>query len=466
MAQHKSLSSYSFPERINWPEKARPHVLCHHSTSLNLKKWTIAILLFFFSTQSFSQTLNLQDAINIALQNSLDIQLQKNYVEIAKTNNYVGVAGGLPTITAGASTTEQLINVNQKLNTGQEIKRSAAPANNSSANVTVGMMLYNGSRVMATRKRLSQLESQSEKYLNSQIQNVMAQVMTAYYDVIRQQAYVVTFDQSIEVAQKRLDIVKAQQAVGMANNADLFQSQLDLNNLIQLRESQLLVVSQAKTSLLALLTLKPDSIISVVDTIIVDRTLVLGDILSNIHQNADIMAAIDQIRISELIVKETGAQRYPTVRAVGSYNFNRNQVAAGNVLLNQSYGPSGGITLGIPIYSGTAYKRQEKVAEINARNAGLQRDILVRDYTANAVRTFQAYSTNLQQLETAQKNLELAQKLLDLALLRYRLNEATILEVRQAQESFQNTAFTLTNLSYAAKSSEIELNRLVNQIKF
>jgi len=434
--------------------------------TLRRKLLLIAVSFFLLNSNTHSQALNLQDAINIALKNSLDIQLQKNNVEIAKINNYVGVAGGLPVVTAGASTSEQLINVNQKLNTGQEIQRAAAPANNSSANVTAGMLLYNGSRVVATRKRLSQLESQSEKFLNSQVQNVMAQVATAYYDVIRQQAYITTFDQSIDVAQKRLEIVKAQQSVGMANNADLFQSQLDLNNLLQLKESQQIIVAQAKTSLLSLLTLRPDSLIVVVDTIIVDRNLVLGDILNSLHQNADIMAAADQIRINELIVKETGALRYPTVRAAGSYNFNRNQVAAGNVLLNQSYGPSAALTMGIPIYNGSVYKRQEKIAEINVRNAGLQRDILVRDYTANAVRTYQAYSTNLQQLETAQKNLELAQKLLDLALLRYRLNEATILEVRQAQESFQNTAFALTNLSFAAKSSEIELQRLINQIKF
>ena len=125
-----------------------------------------------------------------------------------------------------------------------------------SSNVTAGMLLYNGSRVVATKNKLEQLESQSEKYLNAQVQNIMAAVMTGYYDVIRQQAYIKTFDQSIDVAQKRLDIVKTQQSVGMANNADLFQSQLDLNTLLQVRQSQLLVVDQAKTDLLLLLNLR------------------------------------------------------------------------------------------------------------------------------------------------------------------------------------------------------------------
>lgn len=425
-------------------------------------------ILFLLQTVyiGFSQTLTLQDAINIALKNSLDIQLQKNIAEISTINNHIGVAGGLPVVTANASDNEQVTKVNQKLNTGELIQRNAAAGNNLSANVTGSILLFNGSRVVAAKNRLEQLQSQSEKYLNAQVQNIMASVMTGYYDIVRQQAYIKTIDQSIDVAQKRLDIVKAQQNVGMANNADLFQSQLDLNALLQTRQSQLLIVEQAKTGLLSLLNLKPDSAIAIQDTIVVDKTIVLGAILSDLGKNAEIMAADDQVKINEFIVKEVGAQRYPTVRASAGYNFSRNQTSAGNLLLNQSSGPVAGITLGIPIYNGSIFKRQQKVANINVKNAALQKDILIRDFTAGAVRTYQSYASTLVQLETQQKNVELAQKLLDLVLLRFQLRQATIVEVRQAQESFENASFTLTNLSFAGKSSEIELQRLINQIKF
>jgi outer membrane protein len=430
------------------------------------KRLMIAASLIFFTIAASSQTLTLQDAINIALQKSLDLQLLKNNTEIAKTNNYIGVAGGLPVVTANAGDNEQVTNVNQKLNTGMVIQRDAAVGNNLSANVTAGILLYNGSRVVATKHRLEQLETQSEKYLNAQVQNIMASVMTAYYDVVRQQAYIKTLDQSIDVGQKRLDIVKTQQSVGMANNADLFQTQLDLNALVQAKQSQLLIIDQAKTELLRLLELRPDSVISITDTIIVDKTITLGNILSDIGMNAEIMAAQDQVKINQYIVREVGAQRYPTLRASAAYNFSRNQTSAGNLLLNQSYGPVGGISIGIPIYNGSIFKRQQRVAEINVKNAVLQKDILIRDYTANAVRTYQSYNSTLQQLETQQKNVELAQKLLDLVLLRFQLRQATIVEVRQAQQSFENAAVTLTNLSFTAKSSEIELYRVINQIKF
>jgi outer membrane protein len=433
--------------------------------NVRMKRFLIILLFFITADACYSQSLTLEEAINIALKNNLDIQVLKNNVEIASVNNHIGVAGGLPVVTGGITDNESVTNVNQKQYNGDIIRRNAAVGNNLSANVTGSILLYNGSRVIATRNRLEQLESQSEQFLNAQVQNTMAAVMTNYYDIVRQQAYVKTINQSIEVAQKRLDIVKTQQNVGMANNADLYQSQLDLNTLIQTRESQLLIVQQAKTDLLTLLSLRPDSVIFVEDTIMVDRNITLADVLNNIEKNAEIMAAGDQVKINEFIVKETAAQRYPTVRATAGYNFTRNQTSAGNILLNQSRGPVAGLSVSIPIYNGSAFKRQQRVAEINVKNATLQKDILIRDFTGGAVKNFQAYQATLVQIDSQQKNLELAQKLLDLALLRYQHRQATILEVRQAQESFENASYTLINLSFAGKSSEIEIKRVMNQIK-
>ena len=96
-------------------------------------------------------------------------------------------------------------------------------------------------------------------------------VMLKYYDVVRQQEYAKTLEASIRASKQRLEIVKQQQSVGVANDADLFQSQVDLNTQIQSLIAQQLVIDQAKTDLLTLMILNPDSAIVVKDTIIVDR---------------------------------------------------------------------------------------------------------------------------------------------------------------------------------------------------
>jgi len=431
-----------------------------------MKRIVFILVIFLINNATFCQKLTLQDAVNIALKKSLDLQLLKNDVEISEINNYIGVAGGLPVVTASIADNEQSTNVNQKLNSGTIIKRNGAVGNSLTSGVSGGMLLYNGSRVFATKSRLQQLQSQSEQYLNSEVQNVMASVMTSYYDIVRQQAYIKTINKSIDVARKQLEVVKTQQSVGYANNADLFQSQITLNNFLQQKQAQQLVIDQAKTGLLLLLNLKPDSIINIDDTILIDKTIILGDILNNINRNSDIIAAGDQIKINQFIVKETAAQRYPSLRASIGYNYNRSQTAAGNILLNQSIGPFVGLSLGIPIYNGSIYKRQQKVAEINVQNATLQRDIVIRNYNAQAVQTYEAYISSIQQLDSQKINVELAQKLIDLALFRFQLHAATIVELTQAQQSYQQAAYAFTNLSFAAKSSEIELKRLINAIPF
>ena len=408
--------------------------------------------------------LKLPDAINMALKNSLDVQLSRNKVEANTILNNYGVAGGLPLITGNISNSEQVSSINQKLNTGENISRNAAANNNLLAGVTGSILLYNGNRVVATKKRLDLLQKQSLELLNGQVQNIIAAVMTGYYDIVRQQGYLKTIDRSIEASNQQLDIVKTRQRVGLANNADLFQAQIDLNALLQTKQSQQVIIDQAKTELLRLLTLKPDSIITVQDTILVDKSISLEMILNSLNKNTDIIAADAQLNINEQLVKETAALRYPSVRATTGFNFTRNKSDGGQLLLNQNYGPTVGVSIGIPIYNGSIFKRQQQVAAINVRNAALDKKVLIRDYSSQVVKSFQSYTSTLKQLETEQQNYSLSNQLLALALERFKLKQATIVDVKNAQQSFEASGYRLVNLNYAAKSAEIELKRLANQL--
>jgi len=344
--------------------------------------------------------------------------------------------------------------------------RNNAFSNNLSASLDGSILLYNGMRVRAAKKRLEELQSQSQEVLNSQIQNTIAAIMTNYYDIVRQQSYIRTIDESIIVARQKLLIVQTQKSVGFANNADLFQSQIDLSALEQAKQSQQLVIDQAKTELLRLMNLNTDSTIAIADTIIADNKLTLDEVLERMPANPDIIAAQQQVQINELLTKETAAQRYPSLIASGGYAFNRTKNAAGFSLLNQSYGPYVSVGIGIPIYNGSIYKRQQRVAEINTENADIQRKSLERDYKANVVKNFQAYVTSLKQLESERNTYDTAQQLLNIVLQRFQLRVNTILEVRQAQESYINEAYRLVNLSFAAKAAEIEMKRVEGILTF
>ena len=415
-----------------------------------------------------AQNLTSDEAVRIALKNSMGIQLAKNNVNIATIYDSYGIAGGLPVVSANASDQEQSPSIKQVYSDPANNKQSNnAFSNNLSAQVNGSMLLYNGQRVVTTKKRLDLIVTQTKQQLSSRALILANNVLLKYYDVVRQQSYAKTLQASIDAQKQQLAIVQAQQSVGLANNADLFQSQVDLNTQVQNLQAQQLIIDQGKTDLLTLMTLNPDSAIVIQDTILIDRSIQLANILSAVQTaNPDIIAANEQITINQYIEKETGAQRYPSLSVNAGYNYSRTRNSQGFSLLNLNYGPYAAVGLNVPIFNGNIYKKQQQVAGVNIQNAQLTRDTLVLGYTAIAVKNWQAYNSNLQQVETVKANYDLSRKLLDLVMQKFQLKQATIVDVKNAQQSFENAGFLLVNVSYAAKAAEITLRRYANQLTY
>jgi outer membrane protein TolC len=419
----------------------------------------------WFTGQSFAQQLTLDTAIAIAMRNSPGLMIAKNIVQIAGINNSYGMAGGLPLIQATSNVTQQMTSLEQQYSNPLNNKSSTnAPSNNINAGLAASVPVFEGGKIQNAKQRLDVVESQTKQQYSSRAQTLIYNVILKYYDVVRQQEYAKTLEASIRASKQRLEIVKQQQAVGVANDADLFQSQVDLNTQTQSLIAQQLVIEQAKTDLLTLMILNPDSTIVVKDTIVVDKSIRLDSILSAAYRNPDIQAAYDQILINQYLEKEVGAMRYPSASVGLGYNFSRTLNPQGFNQLNQAYGPYVALGITVPIFNGGIYKRQQQVAGINVATAKLQKDTLMLNVHATAVKNWQAYLNNLQQVETAKQNFDLSQKLLNLVLMRFQYKVATIVEVTLAQQSFENAGFQLVNVSYAAKAAEVQLRRLANQL--
>lgn len=429
-----------------------------------MKKIIIYIALFLPFIGFAQPAITLKSAIDTTLKNSFDIQIATNNLEITKTNNTYGVAGGLPTLNLNVSDNQSYISVNQELYTGDKINRPQATANALNSSANVGMTLFNGFRIWATKKRLSILEQQSELTLNNQIQNSIATVMAKYYDIVRQQEYLKIMRNSLDVSQKRLDIITERKNVGMANDADFLQAQIDVNSAKQSLRTQEAVVEQVKTDLLQLMSQKTYYPYSVTDSIMVDNSILLADVTGFLNRNPQYMATEEQVKINEQALKEVSALRFPTLRMTGGYSMSRTKNSAGNILLNESYGPNVGLTLAIPIFNGGSYKAQKEVAEFNVENATLQKESLFNTLTSGAIKTHQSYSSAIQQLEAQKNTVELSGKLINVILQRFQVNQATILDVKAAQASYETTGYQYVNLSYAAKIAEIELKRLMYKL--
>lgn len=429
----------------------------------------LLLLAFAFSQEKLiaQNNLSLKEAVTIAIQNSYDIKLVENNLTIAKNNNNYGVAGGLPTVTATGTNNNTLTTINQTFpDASRNTTRNGVDGTTLNGGLTATMILFNGYRVAATKERLASIEKQSAAALQTQMLNTSSTVMQQYYNVIRQAAFLKTIEKSIEASEERVAIVKTRQEVGVANQADLLQSNLDLNALLQAKQNQLVVLTQVKADLYNSMVVPATSNYTFTDSIQVDGRLALLDIESKMKDHPLLQSAQQLINVNQFLEKETKALTYPTLRANTGYNYNSNKSAAGFILLNESYGPFLGFNLSIPIYAGSASKRAVKNAQINTVSAKLQYENTAQDLGTELFKTYQNYQNSLKQTPIEEQNYEMSQALLALVMEKFKLGQATIVDVKQAQQSFENAGFRLTSLRFSAKIAEIELKRLSNQLNF
>lgn len=433
------------------------------------QNFIVLVLALVFSQEKLAaqNNLSLKEAVTIAIQNSYDIKLIENNVSIAKNNNNYGIAGGLPTVTATGTNNNTLTTINQTFpDPSRNTTRSGVDGSTLNGGLSATMILFNGYRIAATKDRLASIEKQTEAALQTQMLNTSSTVMQQYYNVIRQNAFLKTIEKSIEASEERVAIVKTRQAIGVANQADLLQSSLDLNALIQAKQNQLLVLEQVKADLYNSMVVPVNSNYNFTDSIQVDQKLSLSDVESKMKEHPLLQSAQQLINVNQFLEKETKALTYPTLRANGGFNYNSNKSTAGFILLNESYGPFLGFNLSIPIYAGSASKRAVKNAQINTLSAKLQYDNTAQDLATELFKTYQNYQNSLKQTPIELENYQMSEALLALVMEKFKLGQATIVDVKQAQQSFETAGFRLTSLKFSAKIAEIELKRLSNQLKF
>ena len=429
----------------------------------------VLLLVLLFSQEKIAaqNNLSLKEAVTIAIQNSYDINLVENTASIAKNNNNYGVAGGLPTVTANGTNNNTLTTINQTFpDPSRNTTRNAVDGSTLNGGLSATMILFNGYRIAATKDRLESIQKQTEAALQVQMLNTSSIVMQQYYNVIRQVAFLKTIEKSIEASEQRVAIVKTRQEIGVANQTDLLQSSLDLNALLQAKQNQLLVLDQVKADLYNSMVVPANSNYVFTDSIQVDQKMILSDVESKMKAHPLLQSAQQLINVNQFLEKETKALMYPTLRANSGFNYNSNKSTAGFILLNESYGPFLGFNLSIPIYAGSTSKRAYKNAQINTVSAKIQYDNTAQSLATELFKTYQNYQNSLKQTPTEIQNYEMSDALLALVMEKFKLGQATIVDVKQAQQSFETAGFRLTSLRFSAKIAEIELKRLSNQLSF
>jgi outer membrane protein TolC len=201
------------------------------------------------------------------------------------------------------------------------------------------------------------------------------------------------------------------------------------------------------------------------DSIPINTGLTLHDIQNGIEKtNPALLIAQKNVDISRLTIKERKADRFPTISFNSAYNFNQNDNnVAVNIFqpfFNQNRGFNYGVSATIPLFNRFNVKRLIRQAELDNRYLQLvyanQRSVL----DLNVVIAFKDYEMQKQALALEEENILLARENVDIVFQTYKLGAATLVQLREAQNSLEAANNRLIASRYATKLAETELLRL------
>jgi outer membrane protein TolC len=444
-------------------------ILCQSNAKTALRVVLCSITIFAGTTLPAQRLLSLEEAIATALQNNYDIQLSRNDSAVAALDYSYRNAVFLPRLNATANTTWNVNNQKQTLADGTKREQKKLKSNNITASLALNWTLFDGLKMFATRDKAAEFLKLGDLTIKNQVINTVADVVNNYYNIAAQKQQLIAIREQMGVSEERVRLAQNRLDIGMGAKPDLLQSKVDLNAFKAAVLTQETRIAQLKEQLSQLMSVAPNTPYDVMDSIPININIGLGDIQNNIeNSNLELLIAKKNIDIANLTLKERKADQYPVVSFNSVYNYNRtNNKAVINpfsTLFNLNRGFNYGFGINIPILNNFNTRRLIGQAKLDVSYQQLfyenQRSVV----SMSVMNAFIAYEQQKKALALEEENILLAKENVSIVLEVLRLGGATIIQLREAQQSLAEATTRLITARYTTKLSETELMRLKGEL--
>lgn len=405
--------------------------------------------------------LTADDAVRIGLQKNYDVRVAAADLAIDSVQNTAGAAGMLPNLSLnGSYTYTHNDRLHQKYSNGSDIVSGNSQSSNFSANAALSWVLFDGTKMFVTREKLRQIQAQGEYAFKAQVQSTTADILDAYYDVVRQKQLLSAIDEVIAYNNERVTISEARFNSGLGPKTDYLQAKIDLNVQKESRLTQEEALVAAKRSLNDLIGRDTITTFDVSDSVPLNPIANRAELDQKMYSsNPDLLAFKLQMDISQLTIREARASYLPRLTALGGYNFGQTQNSAGFSLLNQSNGWQAGLTLSVPIFQGGYAKRSTSIAKINYgtaqvaySQATLSAALQLHDALSRYDSRQKAYAIELESESMARENIHIAIE-------RLRVGKGTTIEVKEAERTLSEVLTRMANIRYETKAAELKVKQ-------
>lgn len=438
---------------------------------MRLKVHTLFFICVVAVSTRAQELMKVEDLIKLTLESNFDIQIAKNNTQVAKNSNNIGLVGGagstggtpqsgstgmLPQISLNASPTISSNNIDQKYSNGTEISKTGVGSSNVVAGINMTWYFFDGLKMFATKKKLNRNEELSNLQYRQTIENTLLASFNAYYQMISTQQLIKSLKLSLALLEDQKKLAAEKLKVGSGSNVDVLQTQIDYNNVQVQILQQVNLLNEQKANLNTLLKRKPDTDFSVPDTIVITTKPEYQVAQQNTEKNSSsILIGAKNVEISELVLKEFRANRYPRVGLIGNYSLSRTQNQAGFALLNQNLGYTLGFTASWNLLNNLATHTAVKNQQIQILSDKLRLDAARLQEEANLYKAYFNFQNNISIIDIEKQSADLSKQNLTIAAERFKLGLSNYIEYRTVEQSYEDAMYRLSQAAYNAKTSEL-----------
>ncbi|MBK9108256.1 MAG: TolC family protein [Saprospiraceae bacterium] len=209
-----------------------------------MKKFNLMVFVYILTfVSSYGQdTLSLQNALEIGLQQNFNIRLAVEDVHISSNNYTRGNAGMLPSIDLSAGFTKSSSNTKQEFVTGNNVDKSDARSSQYNAEIALHWTLFDGLKMFISFEKLAALKNQSDQLYKIQIEDFVYKLSMQYLILAKLQLDLKYDRELLQLAQEQFDWNHKKFEIEELPKTDLLQSEIELNrqkaNLILKQQEQ------------------------------------------------------------------------------------------------------------------------------------------------------------------------------------------------------------------------------------
>ncbi len=433
---------------------------------MNRKLIVVLFLLFLHPLLTAQQTYSLQDLVARGLEHNYQLQIVRNQEQMAQNMNTAGNAGMLPSVTLGGQHTRQLQDTETNLFTGET--RSGSNALNTSLNAfaEVNWTVFDGFSMFARRDRLNYLARLGELDTRYYVEQTVADIAHAYHQLMKEKSLLALQQQSLEISAFRLDLEAKKRQVGAGNALLYHQALIDFNTDSSMVSARASLIRDLQMQINRIVNFAPEQDISPEISEpelfgVEDRSELLDKALA---ANPD----MERARLEEMIADaESRAQRggrYPQLALFGGYGYNKQTSELGLMQSSRNFGPNVGVSLRFNLYDGGRQNTRIKNTLLEQDNAAVAMQDTRAWLESELARLLNTYDNYLERYTLLEQSRQSADASLAIAQQQLETGSISGFEFRQTQLAALNVENQMTELRFAMKSIEIEMDRITGRL--